>query len=408
MTFAATVRDAAGARRTLAREAASEREAAAALRAEGFAVISLAAAPSGAAPGAAAEPPFWHPSWLRPARVFDAEIGLRQLSSMVRSGVSLLAALETTADQALCPRAARVWRAVRDEVASGRPLAEALAAHRRIFDAATVALVRVGEQSGELDDALLHAAGQLESRRGLRALLASALAYPAFAVAAALGVAAFLVLAVIPRIAEFLESGGARLPAMTQGLVDLSAWLRANGLLVLAAAAAAAAAWAAVRAVPAGRLAQDSLALRVPVVGRIRRLAGTAVFARAMGMLVGSGVTLLDSLDVSRGLLRNRRLAARVGEASDAVLRGGALAPPLRAPGAFMPMLAQMVAVGETTGSLSDAFSEVARFHEEMLAVAVKRFGVLVEPAVIVFTGLVVGYVYVSFFLALFSMAGMS
>ncbi|MBQ3809934.1 MAG: type II secretion system F family protein, partial [Kiritimatiellae bacterium] len=120
------------------------------------------------------------------------------------------------------------------------------------------------------------------------------------------------------------------------------------------------------------------------------------------------GVGLLEALDVSRGRLRNRRLARCVGDASEAVLRGGALAPPLKARGCFMPMLSQMVAVGETTGSLADAFSEAARFHELVLAVAIKRLGALVEPLMIVFTGLVVGVVYVSFFMALFSMAGMS
>lgn len=411
MTFAATVKDAAGARRSLVREAASEGAAAAALRAEGFLVLSLAPVPAAAADaaaGARSEPPFWHPAWLKPVRAFDAEIGLRQLSSMLRSGVPLLAGLETVADQALSPRAARVWRAVFDHVAAGGALAAGLAARGRRFDAASVALVRVGEQAGELDAALLQAAAQLESRRNLRHMLLNALAYPAVAIFAAVGVTAFLVLAVIPKIAEFLESGGAALPAATQSLVDLSAFLRAHGPALLAALGAAFAAFFALRAFPRGRLALDGLALRLPVVGRLHRLVGTAVFSRAMAMLVASGVTLLDSLDVSRGLLRNRRLAARVGAASEAVLRGGALAPPLKAGGEFSPMLAQMVAVGETTGALADAFAEVARFHETMLSITIKRFGVTIEPAMICFTGLVVGYVYVSFFTALFSMAGMS
>jgi type IV pilus assembly protein PilC len=408
MIFSATVTDKDGARRTLAREAASEREALAALRAEGFAVLSIAPAAGADAEGARSLPPPWHPAWLVPMRAFDVELGLRQLSSMLRSGVSLLAALETVADQASSPRAARVWRAALDDVASGRPLSEALAARGGRFGPAAIALVRVGEQSGELDAALLHAAGQLEAHRNLRSMLANALAYPVFAIVAALGVSAFLVVSVIPKIAEFLESGGAELPALTQALVDLSAWLRANGAWLLGGLAAAVAAFLAVRLFPAGRLALDSLALRTPVAGRVRRLAGTAVFARAMGMLAGSGVGLLEALDVSRGLLRNRRLARCVGDASEAVLRGGALAPPLKARGCFMPMLSQMVAVGETTGSLADAFSEAARFHELVLAVAIKRLGALVEPLMIVFTGLVVGVVYVSFFMALFSMAGMS
>jgi len=133
------------------------------------------------------------------------------------------------------------------------------------------------------------------------------------------------------------------------------------------------------RLIPAGRLALDPLSLRLPVTGRLRRLAGTALFARAMGMLTGSGVTLLVALDTARALLANRRLSARVRAATDAVLRGGALAPALQARHDFTPMLSRMVAVGETPGSLSDAFTEVARFHEMMLAVAIKRFGAAIE-----------------------------
>ena len=170
--------------------------------------------------------------------------------------------------------------------------------------------------------------------------------------------------------------------------------------------AAAIAAFFGLRAIPSVRLALDAFSLRMPVTGRISRLAGTAVFSRAMGMLVGSGVTLLDSLDVAAGLLANRRLRLRVREAWEAVMAGGTLSPPLKARGDFMPMLSQMVAVGERTGSLAEAFAEVAKFHETMLAGAIKRFSVTIEPLMIIVTGLIVGYVYLAFFMALFSMAG--
>ncbi len=400
----ATIVDSGGTRRNVRREAASAHEVVAALRAEGCVVVSVEVADG----AGHREPPPWSPAWLRPMSGFDVEIGLQQLASMLKSGVSLLVALETVAEQALSPRAARVWRAVQEAVAAGGTLSSALSAQGRRFGAAAIELVRVGEQSGELDAALLHAAQQLESQRNLRTLVLNALAYPAVAVTLAIGVCAFLVVGVIPKIADFLESGGASLPATTQLLVDLSGWLRANGLAVLAGIAAAVLLFLAARLVPAGRLALDTVSLRLPVAGRIHRLAGTAVFSRAMGMLVESGVTLLDSLDVVRSLLSNSRLAGRVREAYGAVLRGGALAPALRARGDFMPMLSQMVAVGETTGSLGEAFAEVARFHEMMLSVAIKRFSVAIEPVLIVVTGGVVGYVYIAFFMALFSMAGVS
>ena len=265
-----------------------------------------------------------------------------------------------------------------------------------------------GEKSGELVFALASASSQLESRRTQRALLAGALAYPAFAMVAAFGVCAFLVVSVIPKIAEFLESGGGELPAMTRNLVDAAAWLRANAIAVVAAAAGTALAFFAARRFPACRFAMDSAALRVPVAGRLLRISATAVFARALGVLVASGVALLDAIEVAGGLMANSRLSRRAQDARDAVLAGGALSPALAARGDWMPMLSRMVAVGEATGSLDDALGEVASFHETLLSAAIRRFGAVVEPAMIIVTGGIVGYVYVAFFVALFAMSGMS
>ncbi len=278
-------------------------------------------------------------------------------------------------------------------------------ARRRAFGALAVELVRVGGRSGELAGALAHAAEEMEAARSLRSLVVGALVYPCLAVVMTLAITAFLVLMVIPKISEFLQSGGAELPAMTQSLMDVSAWITAHGRALLFAICAIVAAFIAARSIPASRERLDAAALRMPVSGKILRLSGTALFARAMGILVGSGVTLLDSLDVAGRLLANRRLARRVGEARDAVLAGAPLAPELRAHGEWTPMLGGMVAVGETTGALPDAFAEVARFNETLLAIVIKRFSVLIEPALIVITAAIVGYVYISFFLALFSMA---
>ena len=404
--FLATVLAPDGRRLTLRRTAPTAADASASLRAEGHLLLSLD--PAANSSSSLFTFHFSLFSWLRPLRPFDTELALRQLSLMLHSGVSLLPALETVAEQSPSPRAARTWLQARDAVASGAPLSAALAAHPRRFGAAAIELVRVGEQTGELDVALRHAADQLEARRNLRTLLANALAYPLFAILLALGVSAFLVLGVIPKLADFLESGGAALPASTQFLLDLSAWIRLRGPLLLSILGGTLALYLLLRLIPAGRLALDTLSLRLPVTGRLRRLAGTALFARAMGMLTGSGVTLLVALDTARALLANRRLSARVRAATDAVLRGGALAPALQARHDFTPMLSRMVAVGETTGSLSDAFTEVARFHEMMLAVAIKRFGAAIEPILILFTGAVVGYVYIAFFMALFSISSMT
>lgn len=150
----------------------------------------------------------------------------------------------------------------------------------------------------------------------------------------------------------------------------------------------------------------DRIFLRLPVVGGVLRLSGTAVLARGLGVLIESGVTLLDSLTTAERLVGNRALGARIAAARETVLRGGTLEAALGAGREFMPMLPRMIAVGESAGTLSPVLLEVARFHENQLVVVIRRMSVLIEPVVIIVVGGIVGFVYIAFFVALFSLAG--
>lgn len=401
MHFSATVKDAGGVRRTVLREAETAAEASAQLRTEGMLVLEVVEAQgAGTLPGA------WHPAWLLPMTGLDVELGLRQLASMLRSGVSLLEALQTVGEQGRSPRACRTWRRVRDRVLAGDSFGDALAAQGTRFGELAVRLARVGEQSGELDRALLSAAEQLEAGRNLRTLVVNALVYPILAVLMAVGVSGFLVTAVIPKIAAFLQASGAELPQMTQMLVDISDWTVRNGVWILVSLAGAIACWCALRTTARGRELEDVFLLRIPVSGRILRLSATAVFARGMQTMVASGVSLLDALDVGAKLLANRRFRRRIETVRDEVVRGTSLATALGAAPEFLPMLARMAAVGEVTGSLAETFGETARFHETLLGVAIKRFSVLIEPVMIAITGVIVGFVYIAFFMAIFALAG--
>jgi len=401
MTFEATVKDQSGARRTVRREAESREALLAALRAGGYLVIDAAEVRE-----APELPPRWSPAWLRPMTCFDVEMGFRQIASMLKSGVSLLQALATVQAQSPGARAKQTWKAVREHVFRGGTFADALAGHPRRFDEMAVRLAEVGEKTGELERSLSRTADQMEARRNLRAAVVNALLYPVIAVLLAIGVSTYLVVAVIPKVAEFLKSGGTDLPAMTQALMDFSAWVVANGPVILAATGGALAAWFAVRMNETGRELEDVVLMKTPVTGRILRLSGTALFARSMQIMTEAGVPLVDALATGGRLLANRRLRRRVANAREAVMRGSPLAKSLAPAVEFMPMLASMAAVGETGGALPEAFGETARFHEMLLAVAVKRFGMLMEPVMILVTGGMVGFVYIAFFMAIFAIAG--
>jgi type IV pilus assembly protein PilC len=348
----------------------------------------------------------WNPmTWLPPGPL-DVSMGCLQLATMLRSGLSLLASLRTVAAQASRQRVGFVWHRVADRIERGATFADALEAEKNVFSEQVVQLARVGEATGNLDAALGRAADHLERTRQLKLTVFNALAYPAIVTLLAVGVAGFLVLFVIPKLQKYLSGAGRNLPAITQNLLDVSSFMQAwLPWIAVVAGAAAVAGWA-LRRWPPGRLVIDGVMLRIPIIGGIFRLAGTAAFSRGLAVLLESGVTLLDSLVTVEKLLDNRALRLRVEKARNAVLRGGTLAAPLDEPGFFMPMLPRMVAVGESAGTLVQTLGEVAGFHENQLLVVIRRMSVLIEPVVILLVGGIVGFVYIAFFAALFSIAG--
>ena len=343
--------------------------------------------------------------WL-PATGLDVEIGLQQLAAMVRSGLDLLSALRTVAEHSPRPAMAAVWQRVADRIIEGSSLAEALAAERRRFSPLVIELVRMGEASGRLDVALSHAAEHLERARATRAAVLTAMMYPMIVLLASLGVTIFMLVGVLPKLEKFITRGGRHLPAITQALIDYTTWLRIHGpLLLLVLATVAAAIWLTYRTAR-GRLALDGLALRTPVMGGLLRLSGTASIARGLGLLLESSITLLDALEVARSLVPNRAMRRRVEASRQAVLEGHSFAEALRTGREFLPMLPKMVAIGETTGRLDLVLNETAAFHEKQLAATIRRMSAWIEPVVIIIVGSIVGFVYIAFFLALFSAGG--
>lgn len=342
---------------------------------------------------------------FRRASQMELETALRQISSMLKSAVTLSTALKTVEEQAQSSRTRKVWYSVRQMVFRGDSFADSLSRHKGYFDEMVVRLAEVGEKSGELGKALSRAADQLESRRDLKTAVMNALLYPTLAVVMAFGVSTYLVVSVIPKLGEFLRSSGGTLPPITQMLMNFSDWTIENSILIIFSFVFFVGLWFAIRLTKRGRELQDAFLLRIPITGRILRLSGTALFSRSMQIMIESGVTLLDSLGVCARLLPNTRLRRRVADARESVMRGMTLENSLAPATEFMPMLKSMVAVGEAGGSLPESFGETARFHEMMLHIAVKRFGMLIEPVMIIVTGVIVGFVYIAFFMALFAIA---
>lgn len=399
--FQYSARDARGALQQGVATAGSAEALAAELHSQGLLILKIAPVAPPERPPAFSFSPL---AWL-PMTRFDVEVGFQQLAAMLHSGLTLLIALRTVAEQARRPRAAALWRRIAERIERGDTLSGAMASETRRFPDYVVQLIRVGESSGELDVMLARAADHLEQARNLRLMVVNAMAYPAIVVLLALGVSAFMVLRVIPRIERFLAGSGRTLPAITQTLLDVSHWLSnylpevGLGLLAILAGGWLLYRW------PPGRLLLDAASLKIPVVGSVLRTGGTAIFARGMGILLESGVGLIESLHTAEQLVRNRALSRRVAMAREAVTRGETLAEGLSGHREFLPMLPRMVAVGEATGALGRTLNDLAGFHEGQLVATVRRLGVVIEPVLILTVGSIVGFVYIAFFVALFSLA---
>ncbi len=375
--------------------------AAATLRARGLFPLELRAAAATAAPGAD-EDRTWVPAFVRSA---DVVLFLEQMALMLRTGLTLLQALETLASSANRTGLRRAARRLARTVSSGRPLSEGLAGERALFPEIAVHLVRTAEATGELPDALERSAEFVERRAALQTQLLTSMTYPALVVLAALGTFWFLTVNVLPKFVSFLASRGGSLPWSTQKLMDVSAFMTRWGSTLIGVGLAALTLLVILRRLERGRRITDRVALSIPVVGGLLRTASQAHLGRTLGLLLRSGLPLVESLRLLADSFSNRSYAGVVTVARERVVQGMALAPSLEHP-VIAPMTTQVVRVGEETGALDDVLLRLGEFHDRRLQAHVRALATSIEPVIIVVVGGMVGFVYISFFQALFSLVG--
>ncbi len=337
-------------------------------------------------------------------RVATAELAAatRQLATLLNAGLALDEALATVAGQTDRPVLGRSLTDIREEVLKGEPLHAALAGHARIFPEIFVSIVRVGEDSGTLDQALHRLADYLENQARLKARVQAAFAYPALMSLVGVGVLGFLFAFVVPKITRMLEDLGQSLPWPTVVLIQADRIVTGYWWLLLLLGGAAAYFLLRYRRSEAGRQQLDRLTLKAPLFGQLLLLIATARFARTLAILLSNGVPLLKALDIARSLLRNRLLNQAIGNAAQRVQEGGGLAAALRESAVFPPMLAQMTAAGEKSGQLEEMLVRVADSYEHQTDLAITGLMSLLEPLMILVMGCIVGFVVLAILLPIF------
>lgn len=337
----------------------------------------------------------------------DIVVLTRNFGVMIEAGVPIVECLQVLADQTGNPVVRQAVQRVRLDVSNGMALAAALSKHPRLFDTVFVRMVAAGEAGGVLPQILARLALFIERSARLKRTVKTAMIYPSTVVLTAVLVVAVLLLYVIPVFAEVYEGMGKTLPPLTEATVALSRWMYDYCLLLLGGLlAVAVAAWTAFRT-EGGLRSLHGWLLRLPLVGEVLRKAAIARFGHNTGLLLQSGVTLLDSLGITAGTIGNKVLEQAVMETREGLERGMPLAEILAASGLFPALVCHMVAVGESIGALDTMLNRVAAFYEEEVDRTVARLTALMEPVLMIVLGTVLGGIVISMYLPIFQISNL-
>lgn len=335
-----------------------------------------------------------------------AELALftRQLATLLLAGVPLDEALGATARQTRTARIKSLLLQVRGKVVAGHSLASSLADYPDAFSELYRAMVRAGEHAGLLGKVLDQLADHIERRHHLQQKVQMALVYPCTLLVVALGVIALLMGLVMPELLALFRRTGAELPLLTRGLVAVSGFVAGWWWLLLLVAVLLPFGARRLLRDEAWRRRRDAVLLRLPLAGRLLVAADSARFAATLSILVTSGVALVDALAIAAGVMGNRILRQRTEQTVTAVQEGGSLAQALDACGFFPPLLTQMVASGESSGTLAALLQRAATAQERELELTLNALMKVLEPLIIVTMAIVVGAIVLAVLLPIMQM----
>jgi type IV pilus assembly protein PilC len=330
----------------------------------------------------------------------------RQLATMIDAGLPLVQCLDILSRQALNKHFGAIIGRVKTDVESGDSFADALRKHPKVFSDFFNNMVEAGETGGILDTILGRLAVYMEKAQALKSRVKSAMVYPAAIVSIAVLVIVFLMIYVIPVFAEMFDSFGGTLPAPTRLVMDLSAFTRAYILYVIPVVGVGIYLFKRFYRTEHGKRLVDSLLLKAPVFGPLIQKVAVAKFTRTLGTLVSSGVPIIDGLQITARTAGNKVVEDSVLTIINSIKEGQTIAEPLGKQAIFPPMVVQMIEVGENSGALDMMLNKIADFYDEEVDTAVAGLTSLMEPALMVFLGVTIGFVVVAMYLPIFKMAG--
>lgn len=337
--------------------------------------------------------------------VKDLSVFTRQFATMVNAGLPLVQCLDVLGRQLDKPHFKEVVLQVTADVESGSTLAEALEKHPRIFSDLYSNMIAAGEAGGILDVILGRLAVFLEKADALQRKVKGAMTYPVIVLTVAGGACIFMLMFVIPVFAKMFADFGGTLPAPTRIVMGLSDFIRHYWWALAGGAVALTVAFKRYRATVSGRRNTDRLATKIPILGAVVLKSSIARFTRTLGTLIGSGVPILQGLEITARTAGNKVIQEAIEATAKSISQGETIAQPLRESGVFPPMVVQMIGIGEQTGALDEMLAKIADFYDDEVDAAVEALTAAIEPIMIVLMGTMVGGMLVAMYLPMFKMS---
>ncbi|MDR2164880.1 MAG: type II secretion system F family protein [Zoogloeaceae bacterium] len=343
-------------------------------------------------------------SRFRSVKNNDKVLFFRQMQLMLKAGHTLLEALSAASRLAPGARLADIIDRVAVGIQRGNSLSVSCSGERELFNRLALKLIEAGEASGELGAVFERLATLIERRAEVRRQLVTALVYPGFVLLAAIGVILFLVLSVVPRFATFLNGRGKAIPWAAQTMLDIADWLARWGWLIGVTIVGIIVGVPLLRRIAPTKRFIDKVALKLPVIGGTLVAAAMAQATWIFGILIRSGLTVLESLRICREVVGNAVFSGAFAYAAEQVLTGRSLAVALDQPA--LPRLVQhMAAVGEKSGQVDSVMESLGAHYQKVLDARVKLLASMIEPALTVLIGGIVGFVYYAFFQAMLAVS---
>lgn len=331
---------------------------------------------------------------------------VRQFATMIDAGLPLVQCLDLIASQQDNRTFKAVLLDIKDTVAGGSTFAQALKRHPKVFDELFVNLVAAGEIGGILDTILNRLAAYIEKNAKLARQVKSAMAYPVGISVVAAVVIFVLLRFVIPSFESMFTSMGGQLPGLTQIVINLSHWLAANTVFVLAGGAGFVYGFKKLISTQKGRYVFDGFLLKLPLFGTLLKKVAVARFTRTMGTMLSSGVPIIEALDIVSKASGNKVIEEALVFVKEQVGQGSQMGDPLAKTNIFPNMVVQMIAVGESTGAMDVMLTKIADFYDDEVEAAVEGLTSMMEPLMMMILGGIVGTILVAMYLPIFTIAG--